>query len=129
MTIARLDGIAECYAAISNIVRTEGAGLSAPVYAALAAFQPSPVVRIVNCAEALYAEAKALAAGAPRDALASCAAQLVMTCVENQWHELGQSARGLQITMACRRMTGDTSVSQAEADDPAPLADYVTPPT
>lgn len=129
MTITSIDpvGSANPFGDVNSIifatVRTSGAGLGTKPEAALTAYYPSPVDRVINSAEALYACVKVASAGAPRDALSVACAQLADFAVANQWHELGQTDRGLKMSGACRRLVG--LGSQAEADDPAVRPDLV----
>lgn len=122
MTVTSIEPLADLASLapmLTNLVRDHGADLPEGSYNALAAYYPSPVDRTVRAAEALYAAAQAASAGDTRDALAVACAQLTDFCVANQWHELGQTDRGLKVSGACRRIVG--LGTQDEADDPPPL--------
>lgn len=90
-----------------------------------AAGHPSPVDRVVNSAEALYA-AKGDLDKEGRDT----AARLAQFAAVNGWHGMG--ARGLQIAQAMQRIGGyaapeGTSWPAAE-DDPEPLERFLETP-
>lgn len=117
--IAALADLAALTPTLSVLIRDHGADLPGPCFDALAAYYPSPVDKIVNAAEALYFAAQAAPAGDARDAFAVTAAQLADFCVVNQWHEIGQTDRGLKVSGACRRLVG--LGAQDPADDPEAL--------
>ena len=115
MAIQRLDNISAAVQAISDVIRQHGASIPDNVYSTLSALYPSPVDRIVDCAEAAYAGAKLGSVAAP---LATVACQLATMCTEYMWHDIGKTDRGVKMALACRRICGE-EVSQLEADDPA----------
>lgn len=85
---------------------------------------PSPVDRIVNTAEALYAVKGQLSAEGR-----VMTAQLAQFAAVNGWH--GMSERGLQISRAMQRIGGyqapeGTSWPDA-SEDPEPLSTMLTP--
>lgn len=90
-----------------------------------AAGHPSPVDRVVNSAEALYAVKGDLDADGR-----VMAAQLAQFAAMNGWH--GMSERGLQIAQAMQRIGGyqapaGTSWPAAE-DDPEPVGRFLEAP-
>lgn len=122
MTAAPLDNPGAAIAAIDALAADHLAALPAPSQAVLQASYTSPVMRIRDCAEALYAAATSLPAGDAKTAAASCCAQLADLSVASQWSTLGQSDRGPKMSGACSRILG--LGSQATADDPAVLAAF-----
>jgi len=90
-----------------------------------AGLHPSPVDRIVNAAEALYAVKSDLSA----EGRVMCA-QLAQFAAVNGWHGMGE--RGLKIAQAMQRIGGYNAPAgsawpKAE-DDPEPIAQMVEPP-
>lgn len=125
VTITPVAGIPDAIQTIFDLVRDHGASLSPAAFAAVSAYYPSPVDRVVNTAEALYADMQAAPAGALQDALSTGCAQLADFCVTNSWHALGQTDRGLKMSGAARRLLGIGA--QLAADDPAIGAAFVPP--
>ena len=122
--IAPLDDLGSAVPAISELIRTHGAEIPPKVWTDLSKMYSSPVEQIATCAESLYAMAVQLPDGDARTQAATLAAKLAMKCTEHQWWAIGQTTRGLRMTLAMRRVLGDDTITQVEADDPRVLADY-----
>lgn len=89
-----------------------------------AGLHPSPVDRVVNAAEALYAVKSDLSA----EGRVMCA-QLAQFAAVNGWHGMGD--RGLKIAQAMQRIGGYNAPAGAAwpkaEDDPEPVAQMVLP--
>ena len=113
-------------AALQRYMMVSGASLPEHAREALIEFagHPSPVDRIVNSAEALYAiKADLDSAGA------DLTAQLAQFAAVNGWHGMGQ--RGMEISAAMQRINGYEPPAgtswPAAAFDPEPLAKFLPP--
>ena len=114
--ITAISSPAEVGQIVSDLIRDHGVSMPPLVYAKISAYQPSPVVRTVECAEALWAAVCSLGPGAARDAAATVCCQLADLAIVWQWQMLGQTDRGLRMSGACRRVLGEGS--QDESLDP-----------
>lgn len=126
MTVSSITPLAapgEAFRMLAELVRDHGTALPAKCFDAIANYYPSPVDGIVNAAEAVYAAAgQATAASPEQEGFAVAAVQLADFCVAMQWHEIGQTDRGVKISGAGRRLVG--LGSQDPALDPTPLAQF-----
>ncbi|MCK0531443.1 hypothetical protein [Sphingobium agri] len=121
MPMPVLDSIQAALAAVSHFLITEGAALPSDLRDALieSSGRPSPVDRIVEVGETLYANASLLS----DDGKLLCAA-LVSFATLNGWHGLAEDNRGGRMAMAMRRETGEeppAGLTWPDAEsDPAP---------
>lgn len=112
---------------LQRFMMTSAAGLPEHTREALleAAGHPSPVDRVVNSAEALYAAKSDLDADGR-----VIAAQLAQFAAMNGWH--GMSERGLKIAQAMQRIGGYAappgSTWPSAEDDPEPLERFLDTP-
>lgn len=118
------ENLVDALTGLQRFVMLEAAALPEHTREALleAAGHPSPVDRVVNSAEALYA-AKADLSKEGRDT----AARLAQFAAMNGWH--GMADRGLKIAQAMQRIGGyaapDGSAWPAADEDPAPLERFL----
>lgn len=115
------DNLADVAAAIDAFVADHAAAVPEPWGAVLAAGHPSPVVRVVRGAEALFAAAAGDPAF-PAEGVLLCG-QLATLAGAHGWHNLGQTDRAGRMVAACRRRLGELDDTEAPpAEDPAPVA-------
>lgn len=119
VTIAAPADLETAAQAINEVMGAHGAAIPAKCWAMVSKGYVSLVDRVANSADAFYAMAQQLDPGPARDAAATLAAQLALMCVQYQWWAIGQTDRGGRIALAMRRLLGDDTTGQAEADDPA----------
>jgi hypothetical protein len=117
-TTAFID-IPTAYQGINDFIISDGAKLSYGLKTAVTEFHGSPVDRMVNVCEALYAN-RATTSMAGKE----LCAQLAGFCTANGFHVLGSTSRGAEIVQATRRDLGQT-VSQKPEEDPVPLEKFV----
>lgn len=121
-----LSDIPAALAAIDAFLVQHARELDAKVVAALlqASSQPSPVDKIVNFGETLYA----LGADASAEAK-TAAAQVVEFASRFSWHGLGNDGRGAGIVAALQRDLGEPAPAGGWPDaknDPAPRSDILS---
>lgn len=102
---------------------------AAPLFAE-AASAVSPVDRIVNTAEVLYANAAAITDATAKANAQTLSAQCAAFAAQNGWH--GMDTRGPGIIAAIRRNLGETAPNGGawpdESEDPAPLPRWIIKP-
>lgn len=123
MTIQPATSFGDISALLAPLAIAHGMALPDKALATIFDNQRSPLDRAIDLAEGLYAVAQTSTGALQADA-AGVAGAIALFVAANRFQMLPGPDRALKMANACRRLAGE-SVDQHEAEDPAPLPEYV----